>query len=98
MQSSDLWERIRSGGDGRSRRTRWRSGPVLDGPGEIISGVRGQANLGSGSRLTSHRSPSKRLGRNLPIPPMSLEATYDFSTPDLLRVLNEKFSLECTWV
>ena len=29
---------------------------------------------------------------------MSLEAAYDFSTPDLLRVLNEKLSLECTRV
>ena len=27
---------------------------------------------------------------------MSLEATYDLSIQDLLRVLNEKLSLECT--
>ena len=29
---------------------------------------------------------------------MSPEAARDLSVPDLLRALNEKLSLECTWL
>ena len=29
---------------------------------------------------------------------MSPEAAHDLSVPDLLRALNEKLGLECTWL